>query len=160
MPEMDYDHGFYSSKTLFICASVMAKRIMRIVKQDNLKTLCFMSASSSGSAITTAVMALLHKKIPCQHSYVKRKNWSFMSPTSSPDIVVKNKSHLSDSARSLENNIFILDDCVDSGSTVNAIYQQMKKLNVEHKLNRIILQSLIDTPDYEWMDRVEYYHRG
>jgi hypothetical protein len=169
MPYLDYDHGFYDSESLFVTAKIMAKRIMSIVKKENLKTISFISSSSSGAAITTAVMAIFHEKIKCQHSYVKRKNWSFRdlmwddlirTPTCDNSIVIKNKGYLIDEAGNSERNIFILDDCIDSGSTVNAIYQQMVELKIQHKLNRIIVQSLYCSRTYEWLDKVEYYSKN
>ena len=48
---------------------------------------------------------------------------------------------------------------IHSGSTVNAIYQQMVELKIQHKLNRIIVQSLYCSYTYEWLDKVEYYKK-
>jgi predicted amidophosphoribosyltransferase len=163
MPYMDYNHGFYDSERLFLTAKIMTRKIMNIAKKENLKTISFISSSSSGAAITTAVMAILHKKIKCQHSYISKRNWSFRSIksiSSDDSIVIKNKDHLIDEVGNPERNIFILDDCIHSGSTVNAIYQQMIKLKIQHKLNRIIVQSLYcSSCTYEWLDKVEYYSK-
>ena len=173
MPQSDYQHGFYNSTTLFEIAEVFGVRILKIALESKLTSIIFVSASSSGSAITTAVMSCIHKKIPCEHVYVKRDKWSFRfdgADNVGDYISMKNDRALSTFKYQLsyaevrkgkiipEHNIFILDDLIDSGVTIDVIYKKLESVDKSYRINRIIVQLMYgSSKSYDWDKLVEYY---
>ena len=158
MPSMDYMHTFYNSQTLFAAAKAMAERIRQIIAEDKLTELCFVSASSSGATITTAVMALLYEEIPCNNSYVRKSNWTFRYHSDREYTMIKNESALYMAYEcDRKRNIFILDDCIDTGATTDYIYDELKKLGINDRLNRIIVQQISLNVPKSWTSVVECF---